>query len=77
MNGLLTVTSVTIFCHDTGEYSRQFYEHILKVLLLKSNLLLIKSEQIMLLLKDFTAFFYNSCETIHAMNSELPYRFNK
>ena len=49
-------------------YSRQFDEHILKVTLLKSNLLLISSEQIMLLIKDFTAFFFNSCETIHVMN---------
>ena len=49
-------------------YSRQFDDHILNVTLLKSNLLLISSEQIMLLLKDFTAFFFNSCETIHVMN---------
>ena len=49
-------------------YLRQFVEHILKVTLLKSNLLLISSEQIMLLLKDFTAFFFNSCETNHVMN---------
>ena len=40
-------------------YLKQFDDHILKVTLLKSNLLLISSEQIMLLLKDFTAFFYN------------------
>ena len=40
-------------------YLRQFDEHVLKVTLLKSNLLLIKSEQIKLLLKDFTAFYYN------------------
>ena len=56
---------------DLSDYppcSRQFDEHILKVTLLKSNLLLISSEQIMLLLKDFTAFFFNSCETIHVMN---------
>ena len=53
---------------DHGGYSRQFDEHILKVTLLKSNLLLISSEQIMLLLKNFTAFFFNSCETIHVMN---------
>ena len=38
-------------------YSRQFDEHVLKVTLLKSNLVLISSEQIMLLLKDFTAFY--------------------
>ena len=49
-------------------YSRQFDEHLLNVTLLKSNLLPISSEQIMLLLKDFAAFFFNSCETIHVMN---------
>ena len=25
----------------------------------------------MLLLKDFTAFFFNSCETIHVMNKDI------
>ena len=30
----------------------------------------------MLLLKDFTAFFFNSCETIHVMNTDHSKKFD-